>query len=354
MRNDEVEISQKAERKTAEDTWGRSRLFSTFARIRTYILTGSVALLLVPVLPVFSQAQVGKSKSTVSEDRGRAQLAQTLLTYQQLNSYQGRSLVDLNLLQPGGISQAVSAESTALWYKRPNKLAIKLTSNKVGVEVYCDGKTLSVYLVDAQKYFSVPAPATMPEVAKVLHEKAGIDGILDPLFFLSTPTVPTTLQHISLNTDKMAYNGHTATELLCEWRVSDTLKKANFFFQDQAKWLLTIDNKSSVLLQTKVTVPGTAIVQVIKEGKKVAMPMKVAFEMKHRVVEAVPNANFPDTVFAFTPPKGATRQRDVLELIGKPNGAVNNPNNNAKNNPSSSAGTKNNNVTGGGNNGIKF
>jgi len=312
---------------------------------------GIVALLFSLLLPQPGQAQTGKSKLAAGSD-GRPVMEQTLHAYQQLNSYHGRSLVDLNLLEPGGVRQQVSGESTSLWFRRPNKLAIKLTSNKTTIEVYCDGKTLSVYLLDSQKYFSVPAPTDMPGIAKVLHDKAGIDALMDPLFFLSIAKLPDSLKKVYVNNDNVKVNDRAGTELLCELRTLDTLKKGNFFLQDKAKWLVSVDKQNSLLLQTQVSMPGTAVVRAYKYDPKaqknvpMAVPMKVSFEMRHLVVQATPNEAFSDSVFAFTPPKGATRQQDVLELLG--NRQVN------TDKPSNQTNQTNTKDGKSGNNGIKF
>lgn len=274
-------------------------------------------------------ALLALSLTTAYAQDGRTFLNRTLLSYQTMNSYVGKSVIDLNILLPSGERQPYSAESSAIWYKRPNKLVLKLTSNKSSVEVYSNGKTLTVYHLDSQKYFSVPAPPDMKGMLTALHDRASIDAILDPLFFLSSPSIPPTLrgtQRVSdmknvpssyKNVDQI--DGHPALNLVCYWRSSGKTIQHNFFMQDEVQWFISIDKTNGHILKTEAHVPGKIMMRVIKKKKVVAMPMKITVVMSHQVAQATPDVNIPDSVFVFTPPKGSTLQTTPDDLVKKAN-----------------------------------
>lgn len=260
-------------------------------------------------------ASMGICQQTRAQD-ARAVLAKTLRTYQGMTSYEGKTSVDVDFITPNGSKQTLSAQSSALLFKRPNKFVLKMTSSKANIEIYGDGKTLTIFNSDARRYYSLPSPPDMPAILILLHDRIMIDAVLDPLFFLSSPTLPSALGNIKMG-DSATTNGHSVFTINGVWEVDPlvgTLKN-NQFCTKGTRWTLFIDKSNAQLQKAEARIPAKINVRVKRQGKTEAMPMAVTLVMKHIVVEAMPNIAVPESAFTFKASKGVSEQKDVKQLL---------------------------------------
>jgi hypothetical protein len=73
----------------------------------------------------------------------------------------------------------------------PNRLRVEVTSDAMHRLYFYNGKVLTVWAELAGYYATVPAPATVGELADTLQNKFGIELPLEDLFFWGTPRAAT-------------------------------------------------------------------------------------------------------------------------------------------------------------------
>ena len=260
-------------------------------------------------------ASIGICQRTWAQD-ARTVLAKTLRTYQGMTSYEGKTSIDVDIITPNGSRQALNAQSSVMLFKRPNKIVLKMSSSKANIEIYGDGKTLTVFNANARRYYSMPSPSDMAGVLILLHDRVMIDAILDPLFFLSSPTLPSSLGSIKMGGNATA-NGHEVFTVNGVWEINplSSALRINQFCTKGTRWTLFIDKANAQLQKVEARVPAKINVRVKRQGKTEAMPMTVTMLMKHIVIEATPNAAITESAFTFKAPKDVIEQKDVKQLI---------------------------------------
>ena len=264
---------------------------------------------------LWAVASMGVCQQAWAQD-ARAVIDKTLRAYQSMNSYAGKTSIDADIITPNGSKRSLSAQSSALQFTRPNKIALRMNSSKVNIEIYGDGKTLTVYKVDAQKYYSLPSPPDMAGILIMLHDRFDIDAVLDPLFFLSSPTLPSAIGSLKM-AESTKINGHEALAVtgLWEGKPISSAGKTNVFCTKGARWTIYIDRSNALLQKVEARIAGKINVSTKHNGKSEIVPMAVTLVMQHVIIEAKPNAPVNGSAFTFNPPKGATEQKDVKQLL---------------------------------------
>ena len=161
--------------------------------------------------------------------------------------------------------------------ERPNKIRALMQSARSGREIIYDGKTVTLY-TPAQKYYStVEFTATIGELIGKLEERYGVEMPLSDLFLFGTPAAPL---------DKIESAMNTGQDF-----IDDDLCDHYAFRQGKVDWQIWITTGSKPLPR-KVVITNRA---------DEARPQSVS------LIDWNLKPTFKDSVFKFTPPKGATK-----------------------------------------------
>jgi hypothetical protein len=164
---------------------------------------------------------------------------------------------------------------------RPNRIRIRMWSARSERELFYDGKTITLF-TPAQKYYStVEFAGTLGELATRLEEKYGVEVPLSDLFVWGTPAAPV---------DKIESAMNAGQDF-----IDDDLCDHYAFRQGQFDWQIWITAGSNPLPR-KVVITNRA---------DEARPQSVS------LIDWNVNPSFKDSVFRFTPPKGASRAEIV-------------------------------------------
>jgi len=161
--------------------------------------------------------------------------------------------------------------------ERPNKLRALMHSARSERELVYDGKTVTLY-TPAQKYYStVEFTDTIGKLIERLEERYGVELPLADLFLWGTPAA---------SVDKIESGMNAGQDF-----VGDDLCDHYAFRQAKADWQIWITTGSR---------PRPRKV-VITSRTDEARPQSIS------LIEWNLKPSFKDTVFKFTPPKGASR-----------------------------------------------
>ena len=251
---------------------------------------------------------------------GKALLEKTLKAYHDLASYSGKLSTDINVASAKN-SKLLGAVSADFTYKRPNKIALKMSSRDIQTEVYSDGGKMVVYMENFKKYSTGATAPNINAMMSLLRDRAGIDSMLDPLYFLSATSLPPQLTNLKVQ-GSGSVNGHPVTIVSGVWTGDQPANTAkNMFTRKGARWTLYID-KANYLLQKVEAQIGGMLQQPVKQkdGKVVKARLAVTLTLRASAIDVKPNAPADDSTFVFTPPPGVTEQKSVKDLLG--NGAA--------------------------------
>jgi hypothetical protein len=161
--------------------------------------------------------------------------------------------------------------------ERPNKIRALMQSTRSKREIFYDGKTVTLY-TPAQKYYStVEFTETIGGLIGRLEERYGVELPLADLFLFGTPAAPLDKIESAMNAGQ-DFIGHD----LCDHYA---------FRQAKVDWQIWITTGSKPLPR-KVVITNRA---------DEARPQSVS------LIEWNLKPTFKDSVFKFTPPKGATK-----------------------------------------------
>jgi hypothetical protein len=161
--------------------------------------------------------------------------------------------------------------------ERPNKIRALMHSARSEREIVYDGKTVTLY-TPAQKYYStVEFTDTIGKLIERLEARYGVELPLADLFLWGTPAAPV---------DKIESAMNAGQDF-----VGDDLCDHYAFRQAKADWQIWITTGSR-LLPRKVVITNRA---------DEARPQSVS------LIDWNLKPTFKDTVFKFTPPKGASK-----------------------------------------------
>ncbi len=258
-------------------------------------------------------AALGAGVPSYAQD-ARALLEKTLQTYQKLGSYQGKGIVEVSEAG-GGRRQTVLATSSDMLYRRANKLFLKMESRNSNMQIFSDGGRLTVYKETARTFTNGPSAPTLPAMLPLLQSRAGIGGMLDPLYFLSHASLPGGLANLKMQPPTKV-NGHDVVVVTGLWQgLPPADLPRNPFCSRGARWTLYLDKNNALLQKVEARVPAQMRVPTKRDGKVVATLIPGEVIMTNTIVDARPNAPLDDKLFVFTPPKGVTEQKSIEDLI---------------------------------------
>lgn len=171
--------------------------------------------------------------------------------------------------------------SVELKVRRPDRLRVDISSDRKQRQMFYDGKSVTLYGPRVKYYASVPAPATLAELADVLGTKYGIELPLADLFYWGT--------------DKAPVGNIKQADYLGPAQVDGTPCDHYAFRQQGVDWQVWIQ-KGGAPLPRKLVITSTA---------DPAQPQYTS------VMRWKTAAQLDDKTFAFAPPAGA--QRIVLQ-----------------------------------------
>jgi hypothetical protein len=161
---------------------------------------------------------------------------------------------------------------------RPDKLRAAMRSATAERVIVHDGKTVTLYS-PAQKYYSsVGLTATIGELVSGLEERYAVELPLADLFLFGTPAAPLDKLESAMNAGQDIIDGD-----LCDHYA---------FRQAKVDWQIWISAAAGKPLPRKVVVTSRA-----DEARPQSVSM-IDWNLK---------PGFADSVFKFTPPKGATK-----------------------------------------------
>jgi len=161
--------------------------------------------------------------------------------------------------------------------ERPNKMRALMHSARSERQLFYDGKTVTLY-TPAQKYYStVEFSGTLGELIGRLKERYGVEVPLSDLFLWGTPAAPLEKIQSAMNAGQDY--------------IDDDLCDHYAFRQANADWQIWITTGSKPLPR-KVVITNRA---------DEARPQSVS------LIDWNLKPAFKDSVFKFTPPKGATK-----------------------------------------------
>ena len=161
--------------------------------------------------------------------------------------------------------------------ERPNKIRATMQSARSERQIIFDGKTVTLY-TPAQKYYStVEFTETIGGLIGKLEARFGVEMPLSDLFLFGTPAAPL---------DKIESAMNAGQDF-----IDDDLCDHYAFRQGKIDWQIWITTGSKPLPR-KVVITNRA---------DEARPQSVS------LIDWNPKPTFKDSVFRFTPPKGATR-----------------------------------------------
>jgi hypothetical protein len=165
--------------------------------------------------------------------------------------------------------------------ERPNKIRALMHSARSVREIVYDGKTVTLY-TPAEKYYStVEFTGTIGELIDKLEERYGVEMPLSDLFLFGTPAAPL---------DKIESAMNAGQDF-----IDDDLCDHYAFRQGKVDWQIWI-TAGSKPLPRKVVITNRA---------DEARPQSIS------LIDWNLKPKFKDSVFKFTPPKGATK----IEII---------------------------------------
>jgi hypothetical protein len=161
--------------------------------------------------------------------------------------------------------------------ERPNRIRARMQSARSEREIIYDGKTVTLF-TPAQKYYStVEFTGTIGELIDKLEERFGVEMPLSDLFLFGTPAAPL---------DKLESAMNAGQDF-----IDDDLCDHYAFRQGKIDWQIWITTGSKPLPR-KVVITNRA---------DEARPQSVS------LIDWNLKPTFKDSVFKFTPPKGATK-----------------------------------------------
>jgi hypothetical protein len=161
--------------------------------------------------------------------------------------------------------------------ERPNRIRAVMHSARSQREIIYDGKTVTLY-TPAQKYYStVEFTATIGELIDKLEERFGVEMPLSDLFLFGTPAAPLDKIESAMNAGQDFIGGE-----LCDHYA---------FRQAKVDWQIWIAAGGKPLPR-KVVITNRA-----DEARPQSVSL-ITWNLK---------PTFKDSVFKFTPPKGATK-----------------------------------------------
>jgi len=231
-------------------------------------LAGTNAFAQTPVPAAADPAAVDPASIQALKDMGA--FLQTLKRFRVSTELTGeRVLADGQKLQHSAVADMDVA--------RPNKLRALMHSARSERELLYDGKAVTLYAPGQKYYSTVPFSGTIGELIDLLEQRYGIQLPLSDLFLWGTPAAPT---------DKIVSAMNAGQDF-----VGDDLCDHYAFRQAKIDWQIWITTGGKPL-------PRKVVVTNLGDEARPQSVSMLDWNLK---------SNFKDTVFKFTPAKGASK-----------------------------------------------
>lgn len=255
----------------------------------------------------------------VAQD-GRTLLLKVDAAYQQMNTYEGSSSVEVTYYLKGKAFRKQGL-SVQMKVRRPNRISLDFASPKGSRLVISDGKEFFVYAAASNQFTRTATASTFRDMlVPLLFGRAGVQAGLDPLYFLTLNELPKPLSDLKLKGSGTS-NGKPVLIVTGVTRTAkQTVKGAKgqtvTFPPTTESWTWWINKQTMLLEKIELRNDRVTMVMPARQGKKiVGRPAIVSRVVTHTVTAATPNPNLDDRAFAFHPPAGATEHKSVQELL---------------------------------------
>ncbi len=264
------------------------------------------------------------SVSALLAGTGRAQaqdgtsiLRKTLKMYQSLTSYSGQANVDTMMIGMDGQTIKHIGSSSVMKLLRPNKIYLFFQTPVGSRSIYSDGVNFTVYDATPNQYLTIPTAGDMDGLLKMLLERADVAAGLDPLYFLTSKSLPKELVNVKVKASTN-YNGHPVYIITGTTNFTPVVIKSGRTITTipTSYWTWWIDRTSALLYKIETKTPN--IVKPVSFGTGVQREIKNVKGMllvRHTVSELKPDANLKAEEFVFVQPKNATHKLSAQELL---------------------------------------
>ncbi len=250
--------------------------------LRTLLVLGLLAMsLAAPGVHAQTAAAGTAAPAANAVDPGAIQALKDMGAYlQTLKRFQvSTALTGERVLADGQKLQHTAAASMDI--DRPNRIRVRMSSARSERELIYDGKAVTLYTPALKYYSRVEFADTLAGLVKRLQERFGVEVPLSDLFIWGTPAAPIDQIQSAMNAGQDF--------------IGDDLCDHYAFRQGALDWQIWITTGAKPLPR-KIVITNRA-----DEARPQSVSL-IAWNLQ---------PGFKDTVFKFTPPKGAT----AVELV---------------------------------------
>lgn len=173
--------------------------------------------------------------------------------------------------------KATLAAKGVLRVQRPDKLRAQITSNRKQREFISDGKTFTIFSPNLGLYATIPAPATVRELADMLTTKYGLQLPLVDLF--------------RWGTDEAAFDLITDARYVGTSKIDGVNVDQFALRQEGVDWQIWIERGNRPL-------PRKLVLTTTDDPARPEYELELAWELA---------AEHPDSAFTFVPPKDSSK-----------------------------------------------
>ncbi len=257
------------------------------------------------LVPDGSSQATGKEQDSTIEEKVDRILHQWSDYLTELKSFQVDMNTSMKMTSPTGNMEMDSAQQ--LRVQRPNRMALVLREGVDGVNMFCDGETLTIHVPLMGRYTSREAPDSLSAISQNPLITAGQQNILTGALLSNDPYAA-----VLEGVQKARYDG---TE-----KVDGETCHRLVFEQDELDWTAWIvDSEKPVVRRvvpdmTKALAAMGGLELEGDEAKAVREQLaKTELRLETKFTNWKTNATFTDADFAFDAPEGA---RKVDSLFG--------------------------------------
>lgn len=151
----------------------------------TRIVIASAAALIASGAVLSAQADAAKADTAIDQD-AIAALNKMGAYLRTLNAFQVQATVTTEEVMDDG-EKVQHMGTTQLLAARPNRLFVEVRNNRQPRNFYYDGKSFTLYAPQLKYYATVPAPASIRDLADTLEDKYHVEMPFVDLFRWGTP-----------------------------------------------------------------------------------------------------------------------------------------------------------------------
>lgn len=262
-------------------------------------------LALTPLLPVRSSQAAGEEQGHAIGEKVDRVLRQWSDHLTGLKSFQVDMNTSMKMKSPTGNMEMESAQQ--LRVQRPNRMALVLREGVDGVNIFCDGETLTVHVPLMGRYTSREAPDSLSKIAQNPLITAGQQNILTGALLSDDPYAA-----VLEGVQKARYDGME--------EVDGTMCHRLVFQQSELDWTAWITNEEKPVVRRVVPDLSKALAAMGglelegEEAQAVREQLaKTELNLETKFTNWKTGATFTDADFAFDAPEDA---RKVESLFG--------------------------------------